>query len=118
MYRIVACMGHVDREARNAYARAYYAANSEKHKAMVARRILERRIEMRTVVDVAKDVPCADCAGRFPIVCMDFDHLDRFVKSFTIGTVTSGRSSVSLTQLREEIAKCEVVCANCHRIRT
>jgi len=60
-----------------------------------------------------KDVPCADCGGRFPPECMDFDHV-RGKKAFGIG----GRvGRTPLKDLFREMAKCDVVCANCHRIR-
>jgi hypothetical protein len=44
---------------------------------------------------------------------MDFDHLHSKFKSIS-RLVSNGMSSA----LEAEIAKCEVVCANCHRIRT
>lgn len=59
-----------------------------------------------------KDRPCADCGGSFPPECMDFDHV-RGRKEFEIG-----KSNFPVERLAAEIAKCEVVCANCHRIRT
>lgn len=68
----------------------------------------------RALIAAAKDHPCADCGGRFPIVCMDFDHRDPSTKSFTI----AGALSRSHSALLAEIAKCDVVCANCHRLRT
>lgn len=60
----------------------------------------------------AKNVPCYDCGKVFPTVCMDFDHV-RGIKKFTIGN-SKTRSAKSIL---EEIAKCDVVCSNCHRIR-
>jgi hypothetical protein len=46
---------------------------------------------------------------------MDFDHLDRSQKVANVGVIiTRG----SWAKLKAEIAKCEVVCANCHRLRT
>lgn len=61
-----------------------------------------------------KSRPCMDCGGVFPPECMDFDHRDPSQKVRRIG--------VMMTQSRErlasEIAKCDLVCANCHRIRT
>ena len=70
----------------------------------------ERR---RALIDSFKAKPCADCEETFPPVCMDFDHV-RGVKLFTIGD----RSGRSLEAILDEIAKCDVVCANCHRVRT
>lgn len=63
-----------------------------------------------------KDHPCMDCQGRFPPECMDFDHRDRSTKRFNIAAIvaTARSKAVVLT----EIAKCDLVCANCHRIRT
>ena len=57
--------------------------------------------------------PCADCGETDPIV-LDFDHV-RGVKNFSIGNNVTTRS---LAAVKEEIKKCEVVCANCHRKRT
>lgn len=71
-----------------------------------------RRDRRQEVLDKLKDVPCADCGGRFPPICMDFDHVQG--KSFTI----SRASTRSLTSVLREVERCEVVCANCHRIRT
>ena len=70
-----------------------------------------RRKTLRDYRNEAKDVPCMDCGNRYPAVCMDFDH--REDKKFNIGG-----SSVSKETLIKEIAKCDVVCANCHRLRT
>jgi len=52
-----------------------------------------------------------DCQQRFPSCAMDFGHV-RGEKRFNVGL------SKNLRQLAEEIAKCDLVCANCHRVRT
>lgn len=71
------------------------------------------RDKKRAAINAAKDVPCADCGGVFPPCAMDFDHRDPDLKSFGIGPATT-----SLALILAEIEKCDVVCANCHRIRT
>lgn len=71
--------------------------------------------QFREISTKAKDKPCADCGGSFPYWVMDFDHLSN--KRFTISKVVR-KASITLALLLEEIAKCEVVCANCHRTRT
>lgn len=53
--------------------------------------------------------PCLICGEREPIA-LDFHHVDPSIKSFEISSKTC-----SLTQLKEEIGKCAVLCANCHR---
>jgi hypothetical protein len=57
---------------------------------------------------------CADCGYKAHPAALHFDHLPGAGKAFNIGHL-SGRSRASL---ESEIAKCEVVCANCHAIRT
>jgi hypothetical protein len=56
--------------------------------------------------------PCMDCDERDPVV-LEFDHLRD--KLFDIGHALACRSWASILS---EIAKCDVVCANCHRRRT
>ena len=56
-----------------------------------------------------------DCGNTFPPVCMDFDHRPNTDKKFNIG---ERYANAPISVLRAEIAKCDVVCSNCHRIRT
>lgn len=76
------------------------------------RKSREKRSEL---VRLAKDSPCVDCGKTFPACTMDFDHV-RGEKRFNLSTAhNSGRS---LVQVRREIEKCDLICANCHRTRT
>jgi hypothetical protein len=59
-----------------------------------------------------KNVLCTDCQIAYPYYVMDFDHV-RGPKCFNPGKA----ASYSWTALIEELDKCEVVCANCHRTR-
>lgn len=67
------------------------------------------------VTSLKEGKPCADCGQVFPPVCMDFDHV-RGVKYLSVGQMAACGYGVG--RLDDEIAKCELVCANCHRIRT
>jgi hypothetical protein len=69
----------------------------------------------RALIEKTKKQPCMDCGHRFPAVCMDFDHVRGPAKKYTI---SSAYRCISMDRLKEEIAKCDVVCSNCHRIRT
>ncbi len=69
----------------------------------------------KALLDEARSTPCAVCNHTFPIICMDFDHLPTHKKSFNI---SSHWRTAPLKTLQQEMAKCEVVCSNCHRIRT
>ena len=57
-----------------------------------------------------KSGPCTDCGNAFPPECMDFDHVR--------GEKVQGVSCMSGIAALAEIEKCDLVCANCHRIRT
>jgi len=61
----------------------------------------------------AKSKPCMDCGGMFPAECMDFDHV-RGEKTTTVGAL----SNHSDKRFWAEVAKCDLICSNCHRIRT
>lgn len=66
-------------------------------------------------IESLKNAPCTDCTNSFPPECMDFDHV-RGEKLFNIGHMAA--RTPPLQVILDEIAKCELVCANCHRIRT
>ena len=74
-----------------------------------------RRREQTALMQELREVPCADCKRRFPFFAMDFDHRDSTQKSFEV-TRMLGR--LATERLLEEVAKCDIVCANCHRDRT
>jgi len=59
---------------------------------------------------------CLDCPER-DIVVLQFDHRDHKIKARNIADWICGKTT-STTKLREEIAKCDVVCSNCHIRRT
>jgi hypothetical protein len=73
------------------------------------------REKKKAYVNALKANPCTDCGNSFPPVCMDFDHLPQYEKSFEINQAWARK--LSLNKILEEIKKCELVCSNCHRIR-
>lgn len=99
------------RRARSREANRRYAeANPERASNSAAL----SRAAGREIIREAKNRPCADCGTQYPYYVMQFDHLDPSEKSFAIGIAATRSPEV----LRAEIAKCEVVCANCHAERT
>lgn len=72
-----------------------------------------RRADHQWMIDRYKEQPCMDCGVEYPSYVMDFDHV-RGEKAFQIG----GSLHLSLARLIAEVEKCDVVCSNCHRIRT
>lgn len=66
----------------------------------------------REFINTLKNIPCADCGGTYDPICMDFDHV-RGKKLFEISNI----SHFARATILEEIKKCEIICANCHRLR-
>jgi len=104
-----------DPEKRKAYAREHYARNKPKYLLTAKSHRQETREKIRGIIAETKAVPCMDCGGSFPVVCMDFDHRDPGTKNHNVSDLVKVGS---VRILEEEIAKCDIVCANCHRIRT
>jgi hypothetical protein len=74
------------------------------------------RNKFRVVIQkIKQETPCVDCGESYPYWIMDFDHLKD--KSFNISALVR-KHGCSVEKLNEEIAKCELVCANCHRTRS
>ena len=104
------CSGCKVRKPKHAF---YGKARKSGHcKECQDRAQIERRI---FVAEYLKAHPCVDCGEDDPIV-LDFDHLDGAKKTDTISRMV--RNNVTNDRLLEEIAKCVVRCANCHRRRT
>lgn len=75
------------------------------------------RKRLQLLVESHKNKPCADCNGLFSPWQMDFDHRDSTTKIDDISALCLiKRASVKI--ILEEIQKCDLVCANCHRDRT
>lgn len=103
-------------EDRRAYARKHYAANKQAYIDRSAIHTAKVRKETFEILARLKSVPCMDCGKTFPTCCMDFDHVDPGTKTLAVSQAV--RQGWSVERVLEEVDKCEVVCANCHRIRT
>lgn len=105
-------MPHKNIEDRRTYNNQWYANSSEEARDRKARNRAERRKQITEKVWAWKEThPCVDCGEADPIV-LDFDHVV-FPKSFDISKAIN--QGVSWEKIEEEIAKCEMRCANCHR---
>lgn len=68
--------------------------------------------ENRQIMTAWKQRPCTDCGKRFPDCAMQADHIG--VKNFGFNNL----NHVTSAELQAELALCELVCANCHAVRT
>jgi hypothetical protein len=99
------------KECHKILRRNHYLKNKQK----IYSQVKQTRSQYKQWFQKLKDKPCADCKNKYPYYCMDFDHLTNN-KKFNVSQLYRANRKKEL--LKEEIEKCELVCANCHRIRT
>ena len=102
------------RDCNKKRSKQYYADNPEKHKAEVRKRNIKvLELNRARIIAYLVEHPCKDC-NTDDIRVLEFDHLrDKFKNVSKLL-----QSSYPWETILKEIDKCEVVCANCHRIRT
>lgn len=83
--------------------KAYYFDKAKKHKAVLREKYIQYKESM----------PCTDCGIYYPSYVTQFDHTGSD-KEFNVANKTTG----SWDKLLREMQKCELVCANCHAVRT
>jgi len=104
-------MAYSQIEDRRAASKRNYYAN----KAVYFKKSKVRKKKIYTEVILPfKKKRCVDCKKKFPPICMDFDH----VRGKKLFSISSHYDKVPMKALLKEIKKCEITCANCHRIRT
>lgn len=100
------------REFHRAYNRSYFQRERERYR----RNRLERQRKIRFLIAGMKhNKRCGDCGIVFPYFLLEYDHV-RGSKAFRVGAAQ--QLKFSHARLLDEIAKCELVCVNCHRRRT
>jgi len=101
------------------HVREFYAANKEQIKKRSMEHSHQKRMRSRALVELAKEnKPCEDCGKVYPAAAMEFHHRDPATKLATISVLSASRVSTDPKYLLEEIKKCGLLCATCHRIRT
>lgn len=93
-------------------SRRYYLKNKE----LVLAKTAARRLALRTkIAQIKQASPCVDCDEFYPYYVMQYDHIG---SDKTAGVSDLVRRLTDWKIIEKEIAKCELVCANCHAIRT
>lgn len=96
------------------YNKSYYPKTKQIYaESRAQRRDQHRKDNQEAMLAYLMDKSCVDC-GMSDMRVLEFDHV-RGVKNFNIGNAISQQS---WSIIEQEIEKCEIVCANCHRIRT
>lgn len=104
------------KECSRRYIRDHYEKNKKYYLYKARRRNL--RLKEQAIQYMGSFLlthPCVDC-GEDDILVLEFDHRDKKIKTGNISSII--RNSGSLEKLIEEISKCDVRCANCHRRKT
>jgi methionyl-tRNA synthetase len=103
------------KECQRAYAREHYSNNKKMYKTKARARNLRIIAEYRVwQLEYFKNHPCVDCGETDPIV-LQFDHV-RGLKVANISRMV--RDCFGKQTFLDEVAKCEIRCANCHTRRT
>lgn len=111
---------HKDRNIHRLECKECFAPFTHKHylknKGLIYGRFVSHRRRIRQWVTELKNKPCTDCGVVYPPAVMEFDHLPEFTKVDSISSlIADGRN---IKRIKAELAKCELVCANCHSMRT
>lgn len=97
----------LNRDRYNASWRRWYRANAKRKLAWQYRRIEEVRVWFR---ELKKTKVCARC-GETTVECLQFHHRDPSQKVLDVSATIARWSR---ERILAEIAKCDVLCANCH----
>ncbi len=90
------------------YRKKHYLENRQKYIDKAVKRTKQNR---KLWQEYKATLSCIKCGENHP-GCLDFHHRNKKEKLFTISQAVD---SLSLEVLKEEIQKCDVLCANCHR---
>jgi len=101
----------VCRSCGNQRGQNYFENNAEKQKTRIKARVDKHKM---WIWDYLAAHPCIDCGEVDPLV-LEFDHVRGIKKHGVMRMVHAGQA---LKTIQEEIEKCEVRCANCHRRKT
>jgi hypothetical protein len=109
-------MPHRDVEDRKEYLRAYNRQYYQRNRERLLQKQREknrRHIERvgAWLSEFKKQLSCSRCSESHPAT-LQFHHRDPNEKDFSIGMYRMGK--YSRERILREIAKCEVICANCH----
>lgn len=88
----------------------YYNDNLKYHKKQVRKRILSQRKLAADFVNKLRSQGCSLCTEK-EACCIDFHHVKN--KSYLISRLLQSNPSEKIVM--EEINKCILLCANCHR---
>ncbi len=104
------CRTCVGEAAKRSYAKMKADPERVRHR---NKSVSLKRKELKRQAVEYKGNKCTDCGNTYPDCVYDFHHLDPEAKDFSIAK----KAWVSFDDIKQELDKCILLCANCHRIR-
>lgn len=95
--------------------RVYFAKRGDLHRKQVEISLVRRRAEARRLIEKRRVTGCVDCGADDPLV-LEFDHPVEGSKAGDVARMVWDGTSAARVEV--ELAKCDVVCVNCHKYRT
>ena len=105
------------KDCQTKYHKKHYLENKDRYLERALNRNKTQANRIQSIINSMKESPCMDCGEIFPYYVMDFDHRPNEEKLTNISRMRR-RYGTPEQEILEEIAKCDLVCANCHRKRT
>jgi hypothetical protein len=105
-------------EEKKAYHREYHKKwyanpdNAVRHKACAKKHRDEKRVRNREFIDAYKSKCKCERCPEDHLSCLDFHHIDPTTKLYNVSEMS--RTNLSLETIEAEIAKCMILCRNCH----
>ncbi len=104
------------RECTKVYLKKHYSDNQQYYIKKAAKHTRRyEKLAQKTIFEIKLSNPCVSCGESDPRV-LDFDHIDTTDKLDNVANMVKG--GYSLSRILEEVEKCQILCANCHRIKT
>ena len=103
-------MPYKDSAKQRAYGKQHYKDNKQYY--LDRNRVNRAKLRMY-VAKIKEKSPCKDCGKFYPHYVMDFDHLGD-----KRGLILDFVRRHNKKELDKEIKKCDIVCSNCHRVRS
>ena len=102
-----------DQAKRRAAWTRWYEKNKLAYNMYCIEKKAARKIRRKVWLTGLKSNLCCRVCGEQRLVCLDFHHIDPTTKKHCISRM---HAHYSQEKIEQEIAKCEVLCANCHRV--
>lgn len=93
---------------------SFFSSNRNEKEKPEKRNAKDKREVQRMLGKLKEESGCVDCSVTYPFYILDFDH----VRGKKVANIGQMLDYFSVADIMKEVAKCDIVCSNCHRERT